>query len=233
MNTDTERETAITIMLVDDHPTLVWGLERLIDAETPRMRVVGTARAADEAVAKAAALVPDVIVLDLDLAGQDAAEFLPAMLHNGVSRALVLTAQRRQAVLDAAVRAGARGVLGKDVSAEVLLKAIAKTHAGELWLDRETMARVFSSLTAPRQGCSLAQRHASITVRERAVIDAVVAYSDCLNKTIAQRLFMSDHTLRNHLTTIYHKLDVKTRLELYVYATRHDLARPVADLAEP
>ncbi|MCS0609490.1 response regulator transcription factor [Massilia solisilvae] len=228
---NTEGAGTIRVMLVDDHSTLLWGLERLIDAETPRMCVVGAARAADEAVAKAAALVPDVIVLDLDLAGQDAAEFLPAMLDNGVSRALVLTGERRHGVLDAAVRAGARGVLGKEASAEVLLKAIEKTHAGELWLDREMMARVFSSLTAPHQGDPLVQRHASLTGRERVVIDAVVAYSDCLNKTIAQRLCMSDHTLRNHLTTIYHKLDVKTRLELYVYATRHKLARPIAEHA--
>jgi two-component system, NarL family, nitrate/nitrite response regulator NarL len=232
MNTNNERDTTIRVLLVDDHPTLLWGLERLIDAENPRMRVVGAARAPEEAVAKAATLMPDVIVLDLDLAGQDAAEFLPAMLDNGVSRALVLTGERRHAVLDAAVRAGARGVLGKEASAEVLLKAIEKTHAGELWLDRETIGRVFSSLASPRHGDPLAQRHASLTCRERAVIDAVVAYSDCLNKTIAQRLCMSDHTLRNHLTTIYHKLDVKTRLELYVYATRHGLARPIAEHAE-
>jgi DNA-binding NarL/FixJ family response regulator len=141
----------------------------------------------------------------------------------------VLTGERRQVVLDAAVRAGARGVLGKEAAAEMLIKAIEKTHAGELWLDRETMARVFSSLTAPQQGDPLAQRHASLTGRERVVIDAVVAYSDCLNKTIAQRLCMSDHTLRNHLTAIYHKLDVKTRLDLYVYATRHKLARPILE----
>jgi two-component system, NarL family, nitrate/nitrite response regulator NarL len=232
MMTDNERDKTVRVMLVDDHPTVLWGLERLIGAETPRLRVVGTARTADEAVAKAAALVPDVIVLDLDLGGQDATEFLPTMLANGVSRALVLTAERRHVVLDAAVRAGARGVLGKEASAEVLLKAIDKIYAGELWLDRERMARVFSTLLAPQPADTLARRHASLTGRERAVIDAVVAYSDCLNKTIAQRLCMSDHTLRNHLTTVYHKLDVKTRLELYVYATRHSLARPIAECAD-
>lgn len=234
MNTMTESANAIRVMLVDDHQTLLWGLERLIDAAAPRMRVVGAASTPAEAVEKAAALVPDVILLDLDLAGENAAEYLPAMLDNGVSRALVLTGERRQPVLDAAVRAGARGVLGKDVSAEVLIKAIEKTYDGELWLDREAMSRVFASLTAPHPKDPLEQVHASLTGRERAVIDAVVAYADCLNKTIAQRLYMSDHTLRNHLTTIYHKLDVKTRLELYVYATRHSLARPlhVADAAQ-
>lgn len=223
-------ENTIKVMLVDDHQTMLWGLQRLIDAETPRMRVVGSARTPQEAVEKAGTLVPDVILLDLDLAGANAAEHLPAMLGNGVSRALVLTGERRQAVLDEAVRAGARGVLGKDAAADVVLKAIEKTHCGELWLDREALARVFSSLVAPApRPDPLAQRHAALTERERTVIDAIVAYSDCLNKTIAQRLFMSDHTLRNHLTSIYHKLDVKTRLELYVYATRQGLARPLKE----
>jgi DNA-binding NarL/FixJ family response regulator len=231
MNITTERTNPIRVMLVDDHQTLLWGLERLIEAATPRMQVVGAASTPGEAVQKAATLVPDVILLDLDLAGENAAEFLPAMLDNGVSRALVLTGERRQPVLDAAVRAGARGVLGKDVSADVLIKAIEKTYDGELWLDREAMSRVFASLTAPRSKDPLEDVHASLTGRERMVIDAVVAYADCLNKTIAQRLFMSDHTLRNHLTTIYHKLDVKTRLELYVYATRHKLARPLGEPA--
>lgn len=222
-----ERGNTINVMLVDDHPTLLWGLERLIDAAAPRMRVVGAARTPAEAVAMAAALVPDVILLDLDLAGASVTEHLPAMLGNGVSRALVLTAERRQPVLDAAVRAGARGVLGKDASAEVLIKAIEKTYDGELWIDREAMGRVFASLTAPHHADPLEQAHASLTERERTVIDAMVAYADCLNKTIAQRLYMSNHTLRNHLTTIYHKLDVKSRLELYVYATHHNLARPL------
>jgi FixJ family two-component response regulator len=111
---------------------------------------------------------------------------------------LGLTAERREAVLEAAVRAGARGIIGKDAATDVLLKAIEKINAGELWLDREMIARVFTSLTVPRPVDALAQRHASLTGRERVVIDAVVAYSGCLNKTIAQRLCMSDHTLRIH-----------------------------------
>jgi two-component system, NarL family, nitrate/nitrite response regulator NarL len=226
-----QQMATIDVMLVDDHQTMLWGLQKLIDAERPRMRVVGSACTAQEAVSKAAALVPHVIVLDLDLAGANAADFLPAMLCNGVSRALVLTGERRHDVLDDAVRAGARGVLCKDASADVLLKAIEKTHEGQLWLDRDAMSRVLASLVAPAvppRPDPRTARHATLTERERSVIDAIVAHSDCLNKTIAQRLCMSDHTLRNHLTSIYHKLDVKTRLELYVYVTRHGLARTTA-----
>ncbi|MGZ3181790.1 MAG: response regulator [Telluria sp.] len=222
-------EQPIRVMLVDDHQTMLWGLQQMINAEAPRMRVVGAARAGAEAVALAAQLQPDVILLDLDLGGESAVDYLPHMLANGISRALVLTAERRQQMLDDAMRAGARGVLGKDAAADLVIKAIEKTHAGELWLDREALARVFSTLVAPGpQAAPTGPRGCALTERERHVVDAVVQYSDCLNKTVAQRLCMSDHTLRNHLTSIYHKLGVKTRLELYVYATRHGLARQEA-----
>ena len=221
--------SAIRIMLVEDHLTMSWGLERLIEGERPRMEVVGVARTGQDAVAMAASLVPDVILLDLDLNGDSSVEYLPGMLGNQKSRALVLTGERRNAVLDAAVRRGARGIVGKDAPAETLLKAIEKTHQGEIWLDRESMSRMFGGMLEPK---SLHARDPeqgkldSLTERERKIVRAVVEHSDCLNKTLATHLFISEHTLRNHLTAIYHKLGVKTRLELYVYAVKHNLAAP-------
>ncbi|HZX28880.1 MAG TPA: response regulator transcription factor, partial [Telluria sp.] len=160
---------------------------------------------------------------------ENGADYLPALLANGVSRMLVLTGERRHGVLDAAIHAGARGVLGKDAPADVVVKAIEKIHAGELWLDRAAMNRVFATLLAPAAPAhDGAARHAALTERERSVIQAIVDHSDCMNKVVAQRLFMSEHTLRNHLSSIYHKLGVKTRLELYVYATGKGLARLAA-----
>lgn len=216
----------IRIMLVEDHQTMLWGLERLIEGERPRMEVVGAARTGDEAVAKAAQLRPDVILLDLDLGGTSSIEYLPALVGNHVSRALVLTGERRTNVLDAAVRGGARGIVSKDSPADQVLKAIEKTHRGEIWLDHESMSRIFGGMLEPagqRPADPEREKQASLTGRERRIIEAVVEHSDCLNKTLASHLFISEHTLRNHLTTIYHKLGVKTRLELYVYAVKHKL----------
>ena len=222
-------EHSIRVMLVEDHLTMSWGLERLIEGERPRMEVVGVARNGLDAVAMAATLLPDVILLDLDLNGDSSVEYLPGMLGNQKSRALVLTGERRTTVLDAAVRGGARGIVGKDAPAETLLKAIEKTHQGEIWLDRESMSRVFGGMLEPKGAQARDPEHsklASLTDRERKIVTAVVEHSDCLNKTLATHLFISEHTLRNHLTAIYHKLGVKTRLELYVYALKHKLASP-------
>ncbi len=216
----------IRVMLVDDHRTMLWGLEKLIQGERPTMEVVGVARSCEDAVAKAQLLVPDVILLDLDLGGKSALDILPALLSNGSSRALILTAERTQAILDLAVLHGARGVLCKDAEAEQVLKAIEKTHQGELWLDHGTLGRVFGEFMSTKTAHKLdpeQDKKATLTARERKIVQAIVEESGASNKAIAQRLFISEHTLRNHLTSIYHKLDVGNRLELYVYAVKHQL----------
>ncbi len=223
---------AIRVMLVDDHQTMLWGLEKLIQGERPRMEVVGSAGNCEEALGKAQQLMPDVILLDLGLGRESALDILPALLSNKVSRALVLTGECDQKALDLAVVRGARGVVSKSASAEQVLKAIEKTHAGELWLDHGTLSRVFGEFlnlkTAQRHDPEMA-KIASLTGRERKIVSAIVEQSGASNKTIALRLFISEHTLRNHLSSIYHKLEVINRLELYVYAAKHQLGMPAPD----
>ena len=219
--------TVIRVLLVEDHQTMLWGLQKLIDAERPGMEVVGTARTCPEAIAQAADLAPDVILLDLDLAGVSMVDFLPELLASGLSRALVLTAAHDTAILDQAIRRGARGILHKEVSAGQVVKAIEKIHRGELWFDAATMDRVFGQLLRARAAPQPAPApHASLTARERAIVSAAVRHSGSANHEVAQRLFISEHTLRNHLTSIYRKLNVSNRLEMYVYAIRHGLVQP-------
>lgn len=230
MNSDAPAASGSTIgvLLVEDHQTMLWGLQQLIDGERPRMAVVGTARTCADALAQAARLAPDVILLDLDLGGVCMIDFLPELLANGLSRALVLSAERDTGALDLAVRRGTRGILHKDVSADQVIKAIEKIHRGELWFDAETMGRVFGQLFGSRAAGKPdpeSERHASLTARERDIVHAAVEHSGSANHEVAQRLFISEHTLRNHLTSIYRKLNVTSRLEMYVYAIRHGLVR--------
>ncbi|RJF97087.1 DNA-binding response regulator [Noviherbaspirillum cavernae] len=215
-------------MLADDHPTILWGLSRLIEAERTRMELVCTAGSCEEVVTNAARTIPDVILLDLDLGGTCSIDIFPSLLANSASRILIFTGMRDQATLDQAILSGARGMLHKDASAEQVLKAIEKIHLGELWVDHETLGRVFGKMTNPARSTSLdaeAQKQATLTARERKIIHTLVEEGGTLNKTLAQRLFISEHTLRNHLTSIYQKLGVANRLELYVYAIKHRLAQ--------
>ncbi len=218
----------ISVMIIDDHPTMLWGLSKLISGETPRMKVIGTARNAEEASVHIQDEVPDVVLLDLDLDGQNGLDLLPALLANPATRVLILTGERQQTVLDQAVQQGARGILRKDASAEHVLKAIEKVHQGEIWLDRSTLGRVFAEFMEPAAAHKpdpQAQMRDSLTGRERKIIEMIVEGQGASNKVLAGKLFISEHTLRNHLTSIYNKLDVANRLELYVYAVKHQMGR--------
>jgi two-component system nitrate/nitrite response regulator NarL len=214
----------ISVMIVDDHPTLLWGLSKLINGERSRMKVIGTARNAEEASRQIQDAIPDVVLLDLDLDGENGLDLLPMLLMNRATRVLILTGERQQSVLDQALQKGVRGILRKDASAELVLRAIEKVHQGEIWLDRSTLGRVFNEsmeATATHKPDPDAEMCASLTEREREIIAMVVGGQGACNKVLAGKLFISEHTLRNHLTSIYSKLDVQNRLELYVYAVKH------------
>lgn len=216
----------IRVMLVDDHKTMLWGLEKLIEAEQSAMTVVGSAGNGTDALAGAARLRPDVVVLDLDLEGVSSLEVLPQLLAAGAARVLIFSGNRDQALLGQAVRLGACGVVGKNASAESVLSAIRKVHGGELWLDQALMGMLLGDLINFK---SAPQKHpetdkiASLTTKERKIISMVVEGNGAVNKELAQRAFIAEATLRNYLTSIYQKLGVANRLELYVYATKHGL----------
>ena len=218
--------TPIGVMLVDDHKTMLWGLEKLIEGQHFRMNVVGTACTCEEALARVEALLPDVILLDLDLDGDTSLDIVPALLKNGVSRVLVFTGSNDRALLDTAVLRGARGVLRKDVPSEQVIKAIEKVHQGELWLDSQMLTRAFNAMMtplSPQKPDTETKKQQTLTLRERTIVASVVAAVGAPNKKIAGLLNISDHTLRNNLTVIYQKLEVSNRLELYIYAVKHKL----------
>ena len=120
----------ITVLLVDDQPAVLWGLETLIAGEWPRMTVAGKACDRDAALRLAATMQPDVIVLDLDLAGELSVDFLPELLTLSPARVLILTCLRDRTLHERALRGGASSVVLKDEPANVLLEAIARLSNG-------------------------------------------------------------------------------------------------------
>jgi two-component system, NarL family, nitrate/nitrite response regulator NarL len=219
------QEKNIQVMLVDDHQTMLWGLQRLLEGAGNGIRVVASATTIAAARQELTRCSPDVVLLDLDLNGQCSLELLPLMLANEKTRVLIFTGSRDDALLDRAIRGGARGLLRKDAPAEQVIKAIAKVSEGELWIEHTMMARVLNDLTRPAvpKVDPEAQRLASLTPREHKIITSIVRGNGALNRSLAESLFISEHTLRNHLVSIYKKLGVANRLELYVYAVKHQL----------
>jgi len=225
-------QIAITVFIAEDHDITLWGLLRLIDAANPPMKVVGTASSRDELVNHAAVATADVLLLDLDLRGQDTSVVLADLCQRCKGRVLVLTGTDDLDQHRAAVVKGARGVVHKTEPAQSILKAIEKVHAGEVWLSRRLLDDVLGLLTDVRNAepVSLrvdpaAQRMASLTVREREVAVTMVRCAGAKQLAVAAELGMSEHTLRNHLTAIYGKLLVRGRLEMHVFMTTHGLAQ--------
>ncbi|HEY5896180.1 MAG TPA: response regulator transcription factor [Burkholderiales bacterium] len=220
----------IRVMLVDDHHCVLWGLEKLIEGEQPRMELVGKAQRPAEALAIAARTSPDVIVLDLDLAGENGADVIPALLQRAPSRILILTGKRDPKIRDAAILRGACGIVDKTDPAEIILKAIEKVHGGELWLDRSTTARVFVEMARPKSAneSPVERRLADLTPREREIVAMVVATPGGDNRSLAKLLNLGEHTLRNHLSRIYDKLGVANRFELYLFAQKNGIDRAAA-----
>ena len=218
-------QSAIRVMLVDDHRSVLWGLEKLINSESPRMQVVAKATSAADAVRGAHDAEPDVVVLDLDLNGESGCDLIAPLINGSGRRVLILTGVRDGKLRETSILRGACGLVHKEEAAETLLKAIEKVYQGELWLDRATTARVFVELSRPKaQPDAESRALASLTAREREIIGELVADPGADNKRLALKLHMGEHTLRNHLSRIYDKLGVPNRLELYVYAQRHGLS---------
>ena len=216
----------IRVMLVDDHKTMLWGLEKLLEEAQPAMQVVASTSTIGGALELAESLLPDIVVLDVDLAGVCSVDFVPALLANGVTRAVMFSGTHDQEVLGRAVRSGARGVIGKEAAAEQVIDTIARVHRGELCLDQALLGSLLGALIKPAPPDPEMARIALLTLKDRKIVAMMVEGNGALNKTIAQRAFISEQTLRNHLTSIYSKLDVANRLELYVYAVKNGLAAP-------
>ena len=218
---------SIRVLIIDDHGIVRAGLQMLLESQ-PGITVVGEAATCADALELATRAQPDVIVLDLDLGGENAVESIPALLQAArEARILILTGVRDSETHRQAIRHGAMGLVLKEKAAETLLQAIAKVRAGEVWLEPTMIARVLGDLTrsqtSPRTSPEAA-KIATLTEREREVITLIG--EGLRNKHIAERLYISEATVRHHLTSVFAKLDVSDRFELAIYAYQHGLAKP-------
>lgn len=217
----------IRVLLIDNHVVVRQGLRMLIESQEG-LKVVGEANKSD-AVDVAAREQPDVVVLDVDNGDGGSGDLIPQLLNVAQqARIVVLTASDDAELHRRAVQLGAIGLVFKETSAQVLIRAIEKVGTGEAWLDRTMMADVLTELVHPnfkdKEEDPEAAKIASLSDREREVIGLVG--EGLKNKEIAKRLFISEATVRHHLTSIFAKLAVSDRFSLVIYAYRHGLATP-------
>jgi two-component system, NarL family, nitrate/nitrite response regulator NarL len=220
---DTPSKDGIRILIVDHHQLVRTGLRMLIET-VPGMKVVGKAGNRSEALALAASQKPNLILLEIDLGPEDGLDFLAELRETAkTARVLILTGVKEIETHRRAARMGAAGLVLKEHTGDVLLKAIKKVHQGEVWLDRSMMSILLNEMTTPEDLDPDTSRIAGLTNREQGVI-ALIA-EGLKNKQIAERLFISETTVTHHLSSIFSKLGVSDRLELVIYAFAHKLAK--------
>lgn len=190
------------------------------------MQLAGSATSCIEALEQIDDAAPDLILLDVDLGHEDSISAIPQLKARSRAKILVLIGSRDESLHDDAVLAGASGVVRKESPAEAILTAIGKVHEGQLWLDRVTTGRIFGEISKIRSAQELDPEQAkiaSLTDREREVVALAANHVAANGKTLAQMLNISEHTLRNHFTSIYNKLNVSNRIAMYAYAHKYGL----------
>ena len=230
----------IRVFLADDHPLTLWGLRQLVQSDHPRMSLAGTASTCAGLLAHEALAQTDVVLLDLGLGDGNTIECLAQLVESAGVQVVVLTGDLNPAHHREAVLRGARGVVVKSQPTDHILEAIQRVHAGEVWLDGALMSmllgtvpRLPAAAPARARADSAAARIATLTPRERLVIQTVVQHPGAKSLLAASALGMSENTLRNHLTVIYSKLGVQRRLGLYLFAIEHRLASDPARSTQP
>lgn len=200
------------ILLTGDQLLIRTAIARLIAAE-PGLEIAGECANSAEAVAEAMKAKPDVVVMDLDLNARGLVHLLAAAKPGPV---LILADSDQRRGLADALAHGAMGVVLKSRTPEVLMRAIRGVLDGETWLEQSTIAHMFQQAAQHTD----AAPPVNLTRREREIIELVSL--GLKNKAIGQRLFISETTVRHHLTSIFNKLAVTNRLELmrYTYSGR-------------
>ncbi len=204
----------IRLMLADDHRMLREGLRRSMSERG--FDVVGEARDGAEAVDLAAALRPDVILMDVtmpELDGVEATRQIKA--RQPEVRIVMLTMHADQDVLAEAIRSGANGYLVKDCSTDEIASAIESVAGGETALSPRLAA---SMLAEVRRQDSKSENERVITKREEEVLQLIA--DGCSTPEVAERLYISQKTVKNHLASIYQKLDARDRTQAVLQAVR-------------
>jgi DNA-binding NarL/FixJ family response regulator len=211
------------ILIADDHPIFRDGLRKLLEAE-PDFKVIGEASDGQEAVKLAQELKPDVLLLDLAMPRQPGLDALRELASSATPvRTVLLTVAIEKAQLVEALQLGARGVVLKETSTELLLKSIRSVVAGQYWVGREAvtdLVRVLRELI-PAAGEEAKKKAFGLTPRELEIVSAIVL--GFTNRDIARKYSISEDTVKHHLTNIFDKVGVSNRLELALFAIEHRL----------
>ncbi|HUS05441.1 MAG TPA: response regulator transcription factor [Bryobacteraceae bacterium] len=214
----------IRIVLADDHPIVRDGLRKLLSLEDD-IDVVGEASDGREVLQVVQDTDPDIVILDLRMPNLDGLSALQALQQtHKKTKVIVLTASDDKGEFVQAMKLGCSGIVLKQTAPELIVKSIRKVNAGEIWLDSHTTAAVMRQFAAPGDllgGATKGRERSPLSQREREIVGLVA--QGYKNKEMAEKMFISEQTVKNHLHNIFDKLGVSDRLELALYAIHKGL----------
>jgi DNA-binding NarL/FixJ family response regulator len=215
----------IRVVLADDHPIVRDGLKKLLTLEDD-IRVVGEAADGHEVLKLVEELKPDILLLDLRMPHLDGLATLQALSQvEKRVKIIVLTASEDKNEYVQAMKLGCSGIVLKQTAPELIVKSIRKVHGGEIWLDSHTTAAVMRQFAGPGDmlggSPSRGRERSPLSQREREIVGLVA--QGYKNREMAEKMFISEQTVKNHLHNIFDKLGVSDRLELALYAIHKGL----------
>jgi DNA-binding NarL/FixJ family response regulator len=194
----------------------------------PDFKIVAEAKDGTEVLPLLEEHQPDILLLDLRMPGADGLTVLQRIQSNKLkTKIIVVTASEDEGEYVQAIKYGASGIVLKQTATELLIKSIRKVHEGEIWLDSRTKAAAMREFASSSDPGSREGKKPDLSNREREIV--VWIAEGFKNKEIADKLFISEQTVKNHLHNIFRKLDVSDRLELALYAIEHNI-RPLRQL---
>lgn len=220
-----ENKGPIRVVLADDHPIVRDGLRKLLMLEDD-IEVVGEASDGREVVQLVQETSPDIVILDLRMPNMDGLAALQQLQQlEKRPRIIVLTASEDKNEFVQAMKLGCSGIVLKQTAPELIVKSIRKVHAGEIWLDSHTTAAVMRQFASPQEIMGnhggRGRERSPLSQREREIVSLVA--QGYKNREMAEKMFISEQTVKNHLHNIFDKLGVSDRLELALYAIHKGL----------
>jgi NarL family two-component system response regulator LiaR len=220
----TSADSVIRVLIVDDHAVVRQGLRTFLElqdhSELP-INVVGEASNGKKAVELAQHTQPDIVLLDLVMPEMDGIQATRQILEGSPrSRIIILTSFGEEDKVLPAIRAGAHGYLLKDIPPDELVHAIREAHLGKVQLHPEVAKKLISALAAKESSGS--QTESDLTDRELEVLSLIA--DGLSNHEIAEKIFISQKTVKTHVSSILSKLHLADRTQAAIYALKHGLA---------
>lgn len=208
-------------MIADDVPVVRLGVRRLIEAE-PELQLVGEARDGRETLDMVRESPPDLLLLDLDMPKLSGLEVMEELGPDfGGTKIAVLTGVAESKDVLKSFELGARGVIAKDVSPQEILQGIRAVFDGQYWLAGRSISNLVTTLEQLREDAARPFRKFGLTPRESEIVAEIV--KGMTNRELAEKLNISEDTIKRHLSNIFDKVGASHRLELVLFAIHHKL----------